>query len=84
MMGGIHIRYVCDLSLALSLSSFLLILDQVHFDNTRSARILYVIVLCALLVTIGRGLLLIFSNELNNVLLNFPDLYLKISRIFHG
>ena len=84
LMGGIHIRYVCDLSLALSLSAFLLILDQVHYDNTRSARILYFIVLCALLITIGRGLLLIFSNELNNVLLNFPDLYLKISRIFHG
>ena len=84
LLGGIHIRYVCDLSLALSLLSFLLILDQVHFDGTRSARILYVAALCALLLTAGRGLLLIFSNETNDVLLNNPDFYLKISRIFHG
>ena len=84
LLAGIHIRYVSDLSLALSLCAFLLILDQIHFDGTRSARILYVIVLCALLLTVCRGLLVIFSNETNDVLFNNPDFYLKISRIFHG
>ena len=84
LLAGIHIRYVSDLSLALSLCAFLLILDQIHFDGTRSARILYVIVLCALLLTVCRGLLVIFSNETNDVLFNKPDFYLKISRIFHG
>ena len=82
MLGGIHIRYVCDLSLALSLCSFIMALDLIHFDGTRSARFLYVIVLCAFLVTVLRGLLLIFSNETNDVLLNNPDFYLKISRMF--
>ena len=81
LLAGIHIRYVSDLSLALSLCAFLLILDQIHFDGTRSARILYVIVLCALLLTVCRGLLVIFSNETNDVLFNNPDFYLKISRI---
>ena len=82
MLGGIHIRYVCDLSLALSLCSFIMALDLIHFDGTRSARFLYVIVLCAFLVTVFRGLLLISSNETNDVLLNNPDFYLKISRMF--
>lgn len=83
MLGGIHIRYVCDLSLALSLCSFLMVLDFIHFDGTRSARILYVIVLLAFLLTIVKGLLLVFSNETNDVLLHNPDFFLKISRIFH-
>ncbi len=83
-LGGIHIRYVCDLSLALALLSLFLILAQVHFDGTRSARILYVIVLGILLLTIGRGLLVIFSNETNDVLTKNPDFYLYVSRIFHG
>lgn len=83
LLGGIHIRYVCDLSLALSLMAFMLILDQIHFDGTRSARILYAIVLALLLVTIGRGLLVIFSNETNDILLHYPDFFLRISRIFH-
>lgn len=83
MLGGIHIRYVCDLTLALSVLALFLILEQIHFDGTRSARILYVIVLCAILVTIGRGVLTIFSNETNDVLLKNPDFYLYVSRIFH-
>lgn len=84
MLGGIHIRYVCDLTLALSVLALFLILEQIHFDGTRSARILYVIVLCAILVTIGRGVLTIFSNETNDVLLKNPDFYLYVSRIFHS
>lgn len=84
MLGGIHIRYVCDLTLALSVLALFLILEQIHFDRTRSARILYVIVLCAILVTIGRGVLTIFSNETNDVLLKNPDFYLYVSRIFHS
>ena len=83
MLGGIHIRYVCDLTLALAVLALFLILEQIHFDRTRSARILYVIVLCAILVTIGRGVLTIFSNETNDVLLKNPDFYLYVSRIFH-
>ena len=83
MLVGIHIRYVCDLTLALSVLALFLILEQIHFDRTRSARILYVIVLCAILVTIGRGVLTIFSNETNDVLLKNPDFYLYVSRIFH-
>ena len=82
MLGGIHIRYVCDLGLALSLCSFIMTLDLIHFDGTRSARFLYVIVLCAFLVTVLRGLFLIFSNETNDILLNNPDFYLKIRQIF--
>ena len=73
-------------SLAISFSmrrcSFIMALDLIHFDGTRSARFLYVIVLCAFLVTVLRGLLLIFSNETNDVLLNNPYFYLKISRMF--
>lgn len=84
MLGGIHIRYVCDLTLALSVLALFLILEQIHFDGTRSARILYVIVLCGLLLTIGRGLLTIFSNETNDILLRNPDFYLYVSRIFHS
>ncbi len=84
LLGGIHIRYVCDLTLALSLLAFFLVLGQIHFDGTRSARILYVIVLFLLLVTIGRGLLVIFSNETNDVLLKNPDFYLYVSRMFHS
>ena len=83
MLGGIHIRYVCDLTLALSVLALFLILEQIHFDRTRSARILYIIVLCAILVTIGRGVLTIFSNETNDVLLKNPDFYLYVSRVFH-
>ena len=84
MLGGIHIRYVCDLTLALSVLSLFLILEQIHFDGTRSARILYTIVLFLLLVTIGRGFLTIFSNETNDILLRNPDFYLYVSRIFHS
>ena len=84
LLGGIHIRYVCDLSLALSLLALFLVLGQIHFDGTRSARILYVIVLFLLLVTIGRGFLVIFSNEFNDVLLKNPDFYLYVSRMFHS
>ena len=84
MVGGIHIRYVCDLSLAFSLIAFLLLLDYVHFDQTSSARILYVIVHCLLLLTIGRGIMTIFATEKNDILNNNPDFYLKIRQIFHG
>ncbi len=84
MLGGILIRYVCDLSPALSVLALLLILDQVHYDGTRSARILYAAVLFLLLLTIGRGLLTIFSNETNFVLRKNPDFYLYVSRMFHG
>lgn len=59
-------------------------LGQIHFDGTRSARILYVIVLFLLLVTIGQGFLVIFSNEINDVLLKNPDFYLYVSRMFHS
>lgn len=82
LLGGIHIRYVCDLALLLSLCAFFLLLDQVHFDGTRSARILYAAVLVLLLITIGRGLLVIFSNETNDILQLRPDLYLKLSNLF--
>lgn len=82
LLGGIHIRYVCDLALLMSLCAFFLLLDQVHFDGTRSSRILYAAVLILLLVTTGRGLLLIFSNETNDILRLRPDLYLKLSALF--
>ncbi len=82
LLGGIHIRYVCDLSLILALLSFLLVLEHIHFDGTRSARILYVVVLGFLLVTISRGLLTIFSNETNDILQNNPDFYLKVAKMF--
>ncbi len=84
LLGGIHIRYVCDLSLVMSLTAFFLILSQIHYDGTRSARILYIIVLFGLLLTVSRGLLLIFSNETNSILLKNPDFYLRISHLFHS
>ena len=82
LLGGIHIRYVCDLSLMLILISFLLMLEHIHFDHTKSSRILYIIVLFLCLVTIGRGLLVIFSNETNDILLRNPDFYLKTAGMF--
>ncbi|MCI8744788.1 MAG: hypothetical protein HFI25_03790 [Lachnospiraceae bacterium] len=82
LLGGIHIRYVCDLSLAVSLLAFLLILGYVHFDGTRSSRILYVITLGLLLLTIGRGWLTIFSNETNAIRQANPDFYLSVARMF--
>ena len=82
LLGGIHIRYVCDLSLAVSLLAFLLILEHIHFEQTRSARILYVITLSFLLLTIGRGWLTIFSNETNAIQQTNPDFYLSIARMF--
>ena len=82
LLGGIHIRYVCDLSLMLAILSFLLMLDHIHFDHTKSARILYVIVLFLCLITISRGLLVIFSNETNDILVRNPDFYLKIANMF--
>ena len=84
LLGCIHIRYVCDLSLVMSLTAFFLILSQIHYDGTRSARILYIIVLFGLLLTVSRGLLLIFSNETNSILLKNPDFYLGISHLFHS
>ena len=82
LLGGIHIRYVCDLSLAVSLLAFLLILGHIHFDGTRSSRILYVITLGLLLLTIGRGWLTIFSNETNAIRQANPDFYLYVAQIF--
>lgn len=84
LLGGIHIRYVCDISLAVSLLSFFLLIKYVHFDRTRSSQILYLITLGILFTTIGRGWLTIFSNETNAILQKNPDFYLMISRIFHG
>lgn len=83
LLGGIHIRYVCDLSLAVSLLAFLSVLEYVHFEGARSSRILYTIVLGVLILTIGRGMLTIFSNETNAILKNNPDFYLRIARIFY-
>lgn len=82
LLGGIHIRYVCDLSLAVSLLAFFLILGHIHFEGTRSSRILYVITLGLLLITVGRGWLTIFSNETNAVRLANPDFYLSAARMF--
>lgn len=82
LLGGIHIRYVCDLSLAVSLLAFLLLLKYVHFDQTRSSQILYVIVLGLLFLTIGRGWLTIFSNETNAIRQANPDFYLSIAQMF--
>lgn len=82
LLGGIHIRYVCDLSLAVSLLAFLLILGHIHFEGTRSSRILYVITLGLLLLTIGRGWLTIFSNETNAIRQVNPDFYLYVAQMF--
>ena len=81
LLGGIHIRYVCDISLAVSLLAFVLILEYVHFDKTRSSQMLYVITLGIFLVTIGRGWLAIFSNETNVMLEANPDFYLTVARM---
>lgn len=83
-MAGIHIRYVSDLGLAVMLLSLVMLLSRIHFDDTRSAKILYAVVLSLLLLTIGRGLAVIFSNETNNILDRNPDFYLWISRMFGG
>lgn len=83
LMGGIHIRYVCDLSLTVSLLAFFLVIKYIHFEGTRSSRILYLITLSMLFVTIGRGWLTIFSNETNAILQSNPDFYLMVSGMFH-
>lgn len=83
LMGGIHIRYVCDLSLAVSLLAFFLVIKYIHFEGTRSSRILYLITLSMLFITIGRGWLTIFSNETNAILQSNPDFYLMVSGMFH-
>ena len=82
LLGGIHIRYVCDLSLAVSLMAFLLILGHIHFEGTRSSRILYVITLGLLLLTVSRGWLTIFSNETNAIRQANPDFYLSVAKMF--
>lgn len=82
LLGGIHIRYVCDLSLAVSLLAFMALLEYIPSPQTRSARILYVAVLGVLLLTIGQGWLTIFSNETNAILKNNPDFYLTMGRMF--
>ena len=82
LLGGIHIRYVCDLSLAVSLLAFLLILEHIHFEGTRSSHILYVMTLGLLLLTVGRGWLTIFSNETNAIRQANPDFYLSVARMF--
>lgn len=82
LMGGIHIRYVCDLSLTVSLLAFLLILGYIHFDGTRSSRLLYAITLALLLLTISRGWLTVFSNETNAIRQANPDFYLHIAQVF--
>ena len=82
LLGGIHIRYVCDLSLAAALLSLFLVLEHIHFDGTKSARILYVIVLSLLFLTAGRGILTIFSNETNAILHRNPDFYLWAGQMF--
>lgn len=82
LMGGIHIRYVCDLSLALSLLAFLLIIEHIHYEDTKSSHILYVLAVLLLLSTIGKGLLLSFSNETNDVLMRNPDLYIRMTNLF--
>lgn len=82
LLGGIHIRYVCDLSLIAALLSFLLMAEHVHYNDTKSAKILYVVALGFCLITISRGMLTIFSNETNDILRNNPDFYLKIAKLF--
>ena len=72
---------MCDISLAVSLLAFVLILEYVHFDKTRSSQMLYVITLGIFLVTIGRGWLTIFSNETNVMLEANPDFYLTVARM---
>lgn len=83
LLGGIHIRYVCDLSLAVSLLAFFLLIKYIHFEETRSSRILYLVTLWIFFVTIGRGWLTIFSNETNAILKGNPDFYLTTARMFH-
>ena len=83
LLGGIHIRYVCDLSLAVSLLAFLALLEYIPSPQTRSARILYASALGMLVLTVGQGWLTIFSNETNAVLKNNPDFYLTVGRMFY-
>ena len=83
LLGGIHIRYVCDLSLAVSLLAFLALLEYIPSPQTRSARILYALALGMLVLTVGQGWLTIFSNETNAVLKNNPDFYLTVGRMFY-
>lgn len=84
LMGGIHIRYVCDLSLAFTLLSFFLLLGHVHYDPAKSARILYVIALCLCLATIRQGILVAFCTEKKDLFVQNPDFYLWVAKIFHG
>lgn len=83
-MGGIHIRYVCDLALVVAMLSLLLILEHVSFSNVKSGQILYAVVVVMLLATIVLGFLLGFANESNVLLEKNPDFYIQAANFLQN
>lgn len=79
-IGGVFIRYLCDISIVTALFALLIILEyEARIEDGHFAGRVILAVFC---VTIFLGAMLIFSNE-NCLLLNdAPEYYLRIMDIF--
>lgn len=83
-MGGVHIRYTCDLALAVAILSLLLLLEHVSFSNVKSGQILYGLSLVLCMSTIFLGILMVFSNENHYLAKENPDFYIQIARLLRN
>lgn len=83
-LGGIHIRYACDISLALCLIGALILLETnpCTQDESAASKKIYRISVLICLVTIFMGTALIFVNENNFVMKNNPDYYIWLENLF--
>lgn len=84
IMAGVHIRYVADLALTVSILSLLLILEHISYSNVKSGRILYFLTIIVLIATIIIGLLMAFSNENNELEKINPDFFIKTARLLRN
>ncbi|MCI8417126.1 MAG: low temperature requirement protein A [Lachnospiraceae bacterium] len=83
-MGGVHIRYTCDLALVVAVLSLLLLLEHVSFTNVKSGQILYGISLVLCISTILIGIFMVFSNENNYLAKINPDFYIRVARLLRN
>lgn len=83
-MAGVHIRYVADLALVISILSLLLIFEHITLSNVKSGQILYAITVALLLATIVLGILLAFSNENFDLEKVNPDFFIRIARLLRS
>lgn len=84
-LAGAHIRYTCDISLAVCLLGALLLLENNQYSTAEESNantIVYQLSIWICLVTIAVGTLLIFTNELSVIQYSNPDLFLWIRSLF--